>query len=225
MRLSLPENRTDRISLIVSIIIRISLVGAILISILVGKWTALYTSSLTLILTFLPSIIEKNYKISLPSEFEILIIIFIYASIFLGEVRGYYTRIWWWDIFLHTLSGLILGFVGFIILYVLSKNDLIQAQPLLLVIFSFSFAVAFGAIWEIFEFGMDSIFGLNMQKSGLVDTMSDLIVDTIGALIISVAGYHYLKKVETPLFKKLIKRFSRENPKYFKEKQEDIEQG
>src|SRR6056297_2981826 len=109
MSLSLPENRTDRISLIVSVIIRFTLVIAIVVSILVSEWTALYTSILTLVLTFLPSIIEKNYKISLPSEFEILIIIFIYASIFLGEVRGYYTRFWWWDIFLHGVSGLILG--------------------------------------------------------------------------------------------------------------------
>jgi len=181
------------------------------------EWTPLYTSTLTLFLTFLPAIFERNYKISLPAEFEIIIIIFIYASIFLGEVRGYYTKIWWWDIFLHTFSGLILGFIGFIILYVLYDKNFIKARPLILVIFSFSFALAIGAIWEIFEFAIDSIFGLNMQKSGLVDTMWDLIVDALGAFIISLAGYHYLKKVETPLFRRLIRRISRANPDYFDE--------
>ena len=29
-----------------------------------------------------------------------------------------------------------------------------------------------GAVWEIFEYGMDQTFGLNMQKSGLDDTMA-----------------------------------------------------
>ena len=215
MKFTLPRNRVDRISFILSLILRFSLVIAIIISILMGEWTPLYTSILTLLLTFLPAIFEKNYKISLPAEFEIIIIIFIYASIFLGEVQGYYTKIWWWDIFLHTFSGLILGFIGFIILYVLYDKNFIKARPLILVIFSFSFALAIGAIWEIFEFAMDSIFGLNMQKSGLVDTMWDLIVDALGAFIISLAGYHYLKKVESPLFKRLIRRISSENPDYF----------
>lgn len=214
----LPENTTDKISLIISIIIRVSLVLAIIFTILTKKWTSLYTSTITLFLTFLPSIIENNYKISLPSEFEILIILFIFASLFLGEVRDYYTRFGWWDIMLHGLSGIILGFIGFIILYVLSRNELIKAQPLILVLFSFSFAVAFGAIWEIFEFTMDNLFGLNMQRSGLVDTMWDLIFDTFGAVIVSVAGYQYLKRVEAPLFRRLIKRFSSANPEYFEKK-------
>ena len=34
-----------------------------------------------------------------------------------------------------------------------------------------------GVIWEIFEFTMDHVFDLTMQKSGLPDTMTDLIVD------------------------------------------------
>jgi hypothetical protein len=44
------------------------------------------------------------------------------------------------------------------------------------------FAVAVGAVWEIFDFSMDEPFGTDMQKamfgdpSGLTDTMWDLIV-------------------------------------------------
>jgi hypothetical protein len=33
---------------------------------------------------------------------------------------------------------------------------------------------------------------MNMQKTGLVDTMWDLIVDTVGAAVIAVLGYGYL---------------------------------
>ena len=52
--------------------------------------------------------------------------------------------------------------------------------------------MAIGATWEIFEFTMDKLFGLSMQKSGLDDTMYDLIVDTFGALSAAAAGYYYL---------------------------------
>lgn len=62
-----------------------------------------------------------------------------------------------------------------------------------------------GAVWEIYEFTMDSVFGTNMQKymldngtaligqAALQDTMKDIIVDAIGALVMSTIGYISLK--------------------------------
>ena len=41
---------------------------------------------------------------------------------------------------------------------------------------------------------MDKSFGLNMQKSGLDDTMLDLIVDAIGAFVGSTLGWLYLQQ-------------------------------
>jgi hypothetical protein len=62
-----------------------------------------------------------------------------------------------------------------------------------LALFSFCFALSLGALWEIFEFGMDSFLDLGMQKNSLVDTMWDLIVDTVGAAVVSLSGYFYVK--------------------------------
>ncbi|MGH7573673.1 MAG: hypothetical protein ACREM1_00880, partial [Longimicrobiales bacterium] len=63
-------------------------------------------------------------------------------------------------------------------------------------------------LWEIFEFGMDQVFGLNMQKSGLVDTMWDLIVNVIGAGAIALLGYGWLKTPEVDSFlERWIERF------------------
>ena len=97
---------------------------------------------------------------------------------------------------LHTLSGVIIGAIGFSLVYIFNteENVAIKLSPLFVAIFSFCFATSMGALWEIYEFFMDSIFGLNMQKSGLVDTMWDLIVDALGALVMSVLGYLYLKR-------------------------------
>ena len=81
--------------------------------------------------------------------------------------------------------------------------------------FAFCFAVAMGATWEVFEFVMDQLFGFNMQKSGLMDTMSDLIVDVFGALIGSLAGYAYLKGRQAAGLQRLIGEFIERNPRYF----------
>lgn len=213
----------------ISFLIRSLLIIAVLLGFYEKNWMVIFVSSLTLFLTFLPLIIKRRYEINLPPELEIIIIIFLYASIFLGEVHGYYTRFWWWDSVLHFFSGMALGFAGFLILYILYKKEKLKASPLTIAIFAFCFALALGALWEIFEFGMDSFFGLDMQRSrnlenvygecdtrlGVIDTMVDLILDAIGALIASIAGYFYLKRGGFFIFDRFVKSFEKENPKLF----------
>ncbi|MDO8509162.1 MAG: hypothetical protein Q7S27_05770 [Nanoarchaeota archaeon] len=192
--------------------VRLTLLLAMYRSILSSNWYVLGICFFALILTFLGLFIERHYKIDIPIEFEIGIVILIYGSIFLGEVKGYYAKFWWWDLVLHTLTGAVIGLIGFIILLVLYRRKRVTAAPASIALFSFSLAAAIGGIWEIFEFGMDQIFGFNMQKSGLVDTMGDLIINNAGALFASLVGYFYLKSGEAPLFSRIIRRFKKENP-------------
>ena len=169
-----------------------------------------------LILTFIPSLIARNYKINIPTEFEALVVLFISSSLFLGEVHQFYTKFWWWDLFLHSLSGILLGFAGFLALYIMYTERKIRTSPKLAMFFSFCVAVAIGALWEIVEFSVDNSLGWNMQKSGLVDTMWDLIVDSISAVIISISGYFYLRrKNQVPFFERWIKKFMEKNPRLF----------
>ncbi len=81
----------------------------------------------------------------------------------------------------------------------------------MVVLFSVSFSLAVGVLWEIFEFLIDLIFGLNMQKSGLVDTMSDLIVDFLGACVVGIGVYRYLTKDEDGVVKTLVNHFIKYN--------------
>lgn len=210
------EEPGEKIHHLLMLIVRIILFAALAWSTYEQRWSLLFIILLNFIITFLPRIIERRYKIDIPIEFEILILVFVFASLFLGEVRDYYTAYWWWDIVLHIGSGIALGFIGFLILFVLYKGNKINASPFTIALFSFCFAVAIGAVWEIFEFAMDQLFGLNMQKSGLIDTMWDLIVDSLGALLASAIGYIYLKKREVFFIDRIIKRFVKDNPNLFK---------
>lgn len=199
---------SDKVIIYVSYFLKLVLIFAIVEAIYFQNWMSLFLACLTLFLTFLPAMISKNYKLNLPLELEFLILIFLFSSIFLGELKLYYDRYWWWDIVLHISSAIILGIIGFIIVYVLNEEKSVKMKlsPLFIAMFSFTFAVAIGAIWEIFEFAIDYFFGLNMQKNGLVDTMWDLIVNTFGALFVSVVGYFYSKKVKISFFQNLIEK-------------------
>ena len=190
-------------------IFRLLLVGAIIANIFTQNWLNLFTSILTLVLTYLPFFIAERNHFYIPAPFQIVILLFIFASLYLGELQRYYHKFWWWDIMLHTLSGVILGFIGFLLVFLLNKEKQVNVvlSPLFIAIFSFTFAVTVGVVWEIFEFTMDSIFALNMQKSGLVDTMWDLIVDSIGAFLVSLFGYFYSKNNSTSYFKNILEQF------------------
>ncbi len=209
-----------RLSLALKVILLIEAVVAVWNQ----QWLTAGATVGIIVITLVPLIMAKSIRVHTPSEFELLAIAFVFAALFLGEVRGYYTRFWWWDIALHTSSGFLLGIVGFLLVYVLNETENIDLHmtPIFVAFFAFLFAIGIGALWEIFEYGMDTFFGMNMQKemrgdpSGLTDTMWDLIVNTVGALVIASLGYGHLKTAGSQSFlERWIQAFIESNPRLF----------
>lgn len=191
------RNRSIKLNDFISWFVRSLFIFSIVRDILLKRYDGLFILVLTLILTFYPNILERRFRVYLPASIQIIITLFIFAAQYLGEIKNFYDRFWWWDLMLHTTSGFVLGIIGFMFVYLLNKNydSNVKLSPVFISLFAFCFAVMIGAIWEIYEFSMDRLIGLNMQKfrgpgqDGLIDTMFDLIVDTIGAFIVSVLGY------------------------------------
>jgi len=204
-----------KIYFLINWFIRITLLIAIYQSIRNNNYMALFFSLVVFFITFIPYIFNWRFSLKIPTEIQMIIVLFIYSSLYLGEIQSYYTKFWWWDIFLHAGSAIIFGFLGFTILYFMYSKNNIKARPWAIAIFSFSFAIAIGATWEIFEFSVDQLLGYNMQKSGLIDTMGDLIVDALGAILATSIGYIYLKTKKTIVFNTLIKGLVLENKSIF----------
>ena len=182
---------TEQINNFITYILQAIMFFGLAISIFSQNYLNIFLITLIILFTFIPTIVHKRYDFHIPSSFNLIIIVFIFAALFLGEIHGFYTRFPWWDLLLHSTSSFLLGLVGFLLVYTLNYEEKIHLnmKPRFIALFAFAFALAIGVIWEIFEFSMDSFFGLNMQKSGLIDTMWDLIVDTLGALVVSILGY------------------------------------
>jgi uncharacterized membrane protein YjdF len=210
-----------RLTFLLQTILVIEFVGALWEQ----QWLTAVVTIGIIAVTLAPLLLGRLLRVFIPPEFVLLAIGFIFASLFLGEVHDYYARFWWWDIALHSTSGFLLGIVGFLLVHVLNETEDIgvHMKPGFVAFFAFLFAVGMGALWEIFEFSMDSFFGMNMQKpmlgdpSGLTDTMWDLIVDTLGALIIAVLGYSFIKTSGNNSFlERWIHSFIEKNPRLFK---------
>lgn len=160
-----------------------------------------------MMLLHIPPVLGKLLKTRLPALLTCLYFFFIFGALFLGEICSFYYLLRYWDVFLHGFSSLMCASFAFILIFQLvrEKIDPLSLSPFTLCLFAFSFSLAVGTLWEIFEYTFDGILGLNMQKfrladgtiltghDALRDTMKDLIVDTAGSLIAALIGYFSLR--------------------------------
>lgn len=220
----LPVDPAERLHRIVLI----TLQTAMAIEVLVLLWRRDLQDTLLvlaiMILTLLPLLLRHRLSVRMPYAFQIIAIVFVFAALYLGSMRQFYVMFPWWDSILHFSSGLLLGILGFMLTYLLNEDDRIDMslKPLFMAVFAFTFALSFGALWEIVEFLMDVTLGTTMQTptpgdpSGLTDTMIDLILDSTGGLIIATYGFFYVRRGSRSFISDWIARFVHENPDWFR---------
>ena len=215
--------------------LRLLVLGILILQIFHQNYENAFLCILTLILMITPSVIQATLKVEFPSPLEIIVFIFIFSAEILGEIRSFYMRFLYWDTVLHTLNGFLCAAIGFSLVDIMNRQRKMKfdLSPLFMAITAFCFSMTIGVLWEFFEFGMDFLWNLDMQKdtvihsihSTLLNTggqnqsiMSDLIVNFIGAIIFSTMGYFYVKHRNS---KSLVKGFVPEP--WSKEKHSDIE--
>lgn len=196
-------------------LIWLGLVGVALFALVEGRWSLAFVAGATLALSMAPLVVARWADVHVPPSFMAAIVLFVGGTVFLGEVLDFYERYWWWDIAMHGGSAIGFGLIGFVLVFMMFQGDTFAAPPVAVAFFAFCFAIAIGAAWEVYEFAMDQLFGLNMQKSGLMDTMGDLIVDMLGALIGAGSGFAYLKWQARGGLGGVIDEFVRNNPRLF----------
>ncbi len=219
-------------------VLRLIVLATLVSSIVRGEYESAFICLLVLVLFMLPFFIQQNFGIELPSTLEIIILLFIFAAEILGELKCYFITFPHWDSMLHTTTGFLCAATGFALIDILNRNSRIKFQlsPIYVALTAFCFSMTVGVLWEFFEFGMDRLFLMDMQKDtvvqsitsvmldptnsnipvtidgitsvavngqdlgfdgyldiGLYDTMEDLFVNFVGAVVFSTIGYFYIK--------------------------------
>jgi len=144
----------------------------------------------------LPRLVKFWYEIYLPFALELAMVAFVFFSVFLGSLHDYYERFPLWDGILHFQSGLLLGIVGFLVVYLMNSGQTkkLHMSAGFVSFFAVCFSVTIAVVWEVYEYAVDVWFGFNMQESGIPDTMGDLIVGGAGAIIVASLGYIWMKR-------------------------------
>ena len=240
------ELREHKSSFIVFYILRLLVIVVLVRQLMLANYEGAFFCILAFLLLYLPSWIQVKLRIELPPPLEITIFCFIFAAEILGEVNAFYVVIPGWDTMLHTINGFLAAAVGFSMVMLLNDDERVafHLSPAFLAMVAFCFSMTIGVIWEFFEFFMDHVFLMDMQKDtilntistvnldpdhgtkavivrgiqdvilvledgsqmplglggyldlGIADTMEDLLVNFIGAVVFSAIGFIYVKTRE-----------------------------
>lgn len=148
--------------------------------------------SIIFVLTAIHIILKKS-KIEIPEGLKTSIYFFIVVCMFLADEFSFYSIIPYLDKVEHLSSGVILTLLGYTMFNHINRNETnISCNKLTAILFSAFFAIAMAGCWEIFEFTVDHLFGLNTQLNSLWDTMTDIICGTTGAIFTSIYLYNMI---------------------------------
>lgn len=170
-----------------------------------GNGDKLYRLILTILTMLIARFILGKMFLKQSKFIYYCTLIFIFVSMYCGNILNAYIIIPFYDKVLHLISGILIGFIGFIIFVYFNKDNMKNINKSFLLIFIISFSVALAGIWEIWEFTTDFLFGFNSQNASLVDTMMDIICGTIGGIISLIPIISYIKNEKNKFVELMLK--------------------
>lgn len=129
------------------------------------------------VLIFVPHIFDKKgYKIKETPKF--IYILYIYLSLFWGSIINLYKTVWFYDLFIHFLSGFLL-----IIYIILIKNNHKKSSNKFT--YYMGFITFMTIIWCIPEFIFELITKSNIpyMKNDIFDIVKNFLASIVGSIL------------------------------------------
>ena len=168
-------------------------IGGIM-SLIAGNYPHMAIAIFLVVSSALPLIIERLWKVRLPTFIQVSYVGFLFLSMFSGEVLGMYSRFHPWDDIMHFVSGLFVGMGAVLWLSSVVDRMKLAVSSWLLAVCVFCLGATIAVVWEVVEFTSDQLFGTFTQRNDLFDTMTDLMFGTVSALIVAVLLDRALRK-------------------------------
>ncbi len=176
------EYKKDRSTFIIYMTLRTLVILVGTRQFFIGNYENVFLCVFTLFLFFVPLLVEKVFRVEVPSLLENIVLVFIFAAEILGEINSYYTRFRLWDTMLHVTTGFLAAAVGLSLIVILNRKRVfgLNLSPFFIALFSFCFSMTIGVLWEFFEFGMDQLFATDMQRDTVITAISSTLLNPDG---------------------------------------------
>lgn len=202
-----PINEIPKVQFIFWIIVRISMIVCAAYSFIHGDKVMGFESVACFIFSHLWDMFQifggESFIIEVPPLSQTLLNVIIFIGIVFGSYLELFDKIWWFDNFMHILSGFVCASFGYDLAVILQRKKG-KCSIILAAMFGLMFALSIAVGWEFYEFLMDSLHGTNLQLSkagpetamfdmskyhneygylGLVDTMTDMMMNAVGGIV------------------------------------------
>jgi len=204
----------QRIRLLSFWLLRLLLVVAILFELSTQRTPFLFINVFALAGSFAPEAFEYEFKMKLPTGFSLVFLFCIVAAV--------YAEIFLSGILVQLFFGISLGFVGLVLSFVLFSMSLAKRGYLLMALFSFSFSVSLGALWEVVRFVLLRLFGWSFGTvdAGLVVLSLSLVM--VGAALASAMGYVYVRFVPNASLSHFVANLRKRRPGWFESESDEV---
>ena len=158
---------------------------------------------------------EKSFFRHIPSYVQNASVVGLFAASFGGKFMNFYYDIVWWDSALHVIGGAGGVFIGYEVVCAMQKRDKKPSTVPLILLAAVGFSFAASTAWELFEFTFDQVACMGgsigdaqhwcyelakgtakeatlinpiyPERWAIMDTMGDIVLNTIGAAVVYIA--------------------------------------
>ena len=151
----------------------------------------------------------KSFIVKVSSHYQTVLTLFITFACICGTFLQTYTKLPLSDKAIHFTSGIIASTFGYDLINLIQKDKDKKLKPTVAALFALCFAMGIAEAWEFYEFLFDTFHATNLQCStpsplqveaytrlgeifhaklgpagryGLIDTMTDMMMGTLGGL-------------------------------------------
>ena len=166
-----------------------------------GRYDRLLLAAATPLLIMVPWAVERLLccHVALPLY---LLCLFYAVGPMLGFCYNLYYTIPWWDKMLHVFGGVMFALLGVFVWERFAGSH--YRSRWMTAVFALCLSMAVAVAWEFFEYGMDTLFGMDMQDDTVVThitsyllegapgeagTIEDITAVTVNGTPLPVRGY------------------------------------
>ena len=202
-----PIHKIPKAQLAFWLIVRAFMIGCAVYSFVTGDVVMGFESVFCFIFTHLWDMFQVfgngSFIEDVPPLSQTMLNIIIFVGIVIGSYMGLFDKLWWFDNMMHILSGVVCAVFGYDFACIIQRKKG-KCAATLAALFSIMFALSIAVGWEFYEFLMDTLHGTNLQLAklgketemidiskyrneygylGLVDTMTDMMMNAVGGII------------------------------------------
>lgn len=153
------------------------------------------TAGLPLGVTLLPAALRREYGYVMDAGLVLWLTVAVVLHT--GGSLGLYRQFSWYDEVTHAVSAAIVAGGGYATLRAFEMHsDEIDVGPQFRAVFVVIFALAFGVLWEVFEYGAVYVsnalhLGKPVKVFGIDDIVTDMVFNAAGAVAVALWGTRY----------------------------------